>query len=134
MSTEGERQYANESAPFASTTPGEGVTILATSVTAAAKDLSAYPGFYGKFLTITAGSDAVWVSFSSDGTPTIDKTYTGGSTVAAGTKVANAIKIAAGASIRVRLDKRLHKSIHFQADANTPTLTIRPSSQQRVRP
>lgn len=131
MSNAADRQYHNDVGPFASTTPGLGVTVLATSTVAANKQLSTYKYFYDKFLTITAGGDAVWISFSSDGTPTIDKSYAGGSTIAAGTKAENAIKLAAGASIRVKLDKRLHKYIHFQADANTPTLTIRPSSQDR---
>lgn len=133
MATEAERQYQNEVPPFASTTPGEGVTILATSTTAADLDMSAHAGFYNRLLTITAGTSAVWVSFSDDGVTAIDKSSTGGATIAAGTVKANAIRLAAGASIRVRLDPTKHKHIHFQADADTPTLTIRPSSQKRLR-
>lgn len=130
MAHEANRQTDNPVPPRASTTPGEGITLLATSTTAANFDLSAYEGFFNKELLLTAGATAIWVSFSSASTPAIDKTYTGGASVAAGTKAENAIKIAAGASVRVHLSRSIHKYIHFQADSGTPTLEIRPASQK----
>jgi hypothetical protein len=130
MSHEADRQVDNAVPPRQSTTPGEGVTLLATSTTAAAFDLSAYDGFFNKPLLLTAGATAIWVSFGAAATPVIDKSYAGGATIAAGTKAENGVKIAAGASLRVRLSRSLHKFMHVQADSSTPVLEIRPIAQK----
>lgn len=129
MSTQAERR--SPAPPTQSTTPGSGVTILATAVTAAA--LAVPEGWYAKELTLAVNADGVWVAFGAAATPAIDKTFAGGASVAAGTKAENAVLIPAAGRLSVRLDRNIHKYIHFQAVANTPTLTVYPSSQGRLR-
>ncbi len=129
MSTQAER--AVPASPTQSTTPGTGITVLATAVTAAAHAVPV--GWYDRELTLSVNADGVWVSFGAAATPVIDKTYAGGATIAAGTKAENGILIPAAGSLRVRLDRNLHKFLHVQSVANTPALFIRPSSQPRLR-
>jgi hypothetical protein len=131
MSDEATRQFTNTTPATQDTDPGEGLTILATAVTAA--NVAVPDGWYDRYITLTAGADAVWYAFGPAATPAIDKSYAGGATVAAGTKAENAEYLAARSSIDVKLDRNVHKFLHFQADANTPTLSIRASSQARAR-
>lgn len=124
-----ERQFHNTTPAQQSTTPGVGVTMLATSTTAAA--FAVPEGWYDRYLTLTAGSAPVWYAFGPAATPVIDKNYAGGASVTAGTLAANAEYIASRGAIDVRLDRKIHKFLHVQADSGTPTLSIRPSSQGR---
>lgn len=122
MTTEAERQAHVGAPPTQSTTPGDGVTILATSTSAASVEIP--EGWYRKRLAVEAGGDAVWIAFGPASTPAIDRTYAGGATVAAGTKAENAKRIAARGTLEVTLDRRVHKYLHMQAEANTPTVTV----------
>ncbi len=133
---EAARQYFNPVPPTQSTTPGIGITRIATSVTAAKHDLNAYPDMFGKRLTflnesVTAG-DSIFLNFSNDGATDVDATTAGGATVAAGTVAANGYKLLPGASIVVRLDRVAQRYLHIDALANTPVLAIYPSSEPRL--
>ncbi len=131
MTTEAERQAANPTPPTQSTTPGEGVTWLATSTVATAHDLSAYPGLFNRRVELLAATGKIWISFGEAATPVIDKASVAGSTLAAGTLAAAPYPIANGSSLTVRLDRTKQRYMHVQADASTPTLIIRPASQTR---
>ncbi len=133
MSDEGQRQFNNPVPPTQSTTPGIGITRIATSVTAAAFDLSAYPDLFGKRLTlqnesVTAG-DSIFINFAASGSTAVDATTAGGTTIAGGTVAANGFKLLPGASMVVRLDRIAQRYLHVDALANTPVLCIYPSSQ-----
>lgn len=132
MSEEAQRQYFNPVPPTQSTTPGIGVTWLATTTAAAKLDLNAYPSFFGKMLDLYADGGKIWYAFSSDGVTDISKAATPGATIAAGTLTTAPVPIASGAVATVRLDRIAQRWIHFQADSGTPTLIIAPSSQPRV--
>ncbi len=131
MTTEAERQAANPSPPTQSTTPGQGVTHLATSTVAAAYDLTSYPDFINRRVEILAATGKIWISFGASALPAIDKGASAGATLAAGTAAANPYPIANGSSLTVRLDRTKQRYLHVQADASTPTLIIRPASQTR---
>jgi hypothetical protein len=130
----GTRQFFNPAAPTQSTTPGLGITRLATTVAATKYDLSSFKEMFGKRLRFTTeGTDAIWVSFSSDGVTDVSKAATAGTTVAAGTLAANGVKVTAGAPLDIRLDKVSQKWLHVQADANTPVLSIFPIAPDALR-
>lgn len=132
MSDEGSRQYHNQLPPVQSTTPGEGVTFLATAVTAAHHDLNAYPAFFGRYIEFQASGNDIWISFSTDGATEIDKTGAAGATIAEGTAKANPILLKDGVAVRFRLYAKLHRYLHVQAVASTPKLIIHPVSQQTL--
>ncbi len=132
MSEEAERQYFNPVPPTSSTTPGIGVTWLATSTVAAVLDLSTAPGLFGRMLDLYADGGKIWFFFSSDGVPTISKTTTPAATLALGTVAGAPVPIASGGVATVRLDATTQRYLHFQADAGTPTLILTPSSQTRI--
>jgi len=130
---EATRQYMNPVPPTQSTTPGVGVTRIATSATAMTLDMDPYPHMFNKRLTlqnesVTAG-DSIFINFSSGGASDVSAAATAGATLAAGTSVDQGYKLLPGASIVVRLDRLAQRYIHIDALANTPTLCIYPSSQ-----
>lgn len=133
MSDEGSRQFYNPVPPTQSTVPGVGVTRLATSTTAAVFDLNAYPGFFGRRLTLknesTTAGDAIVLNFSSDGLTAVSAAATAGATVAAGTTADQGYKLNPGEEKTFRLDRVAQRYLHVDALANTPVLCIFPSSQ-----
>lgn len=130
MNSEAERQAANVLPPAASATPGTGITWLASTTTAVARDLdpTTNPGLFERYVTLQATGDAIWIAFSSSATPVIDKTVAGGATVAAGTVTTNAFLLADGEHISVRLDQALHRYLHMQSVAGAAVLVLYPSS------
>ena len=133
MNTRHERYAAGRLAPTQSTTPGLGVTRIATSTTAAALDLSGAPDLFGKLLVFknesTTAGDAIYISFSTDGATHISAAATAGTTVAAGTSKDQAYKLIPGEEVEWVLNDREHKYLHVDALANTPTLCIYPSGR-----
>lgn len=130
---EATRQYMNPVPPTQSTTPGIGVTRIATSTTAVALDMNPYPHMFNKRLTlqnesVTAG-DSIFINFSSDGGTAVSAAASAGSTLAGGTTADQGFKLLPGATLVVRLDRVAQRYIHIDALANTPTLCIYPSSQ-----
>lgn len=131
MSDEGQRQYFNPIPPFESTTPGQGVTYLAATTSAAKENISGYARLYGCYLELIASGDKIWVTTSSDGSVDVDKTATGGATFALGTAAKNGIPIGNGSVLVVKLDKD-QKWLHWQADSTNSILIVRPASQQSL--
>lgn len=128
-SSAAERQAALPLPPTQGTTPGLGITRLATSTTAASFALGSYPDLFHKRLTISnEGTDAVWLAFAPNADTTLAKATAAGATIAAGTVAANGFKLAGGASGEVVLNTEDHAYLWLQADANTPTVCIYPSS------
>lgn len=125
-----ENRVVNIRPPTQGTVPGKGITRLATSVTAVARDLTLAGNMFGKRLRLynEDATDSIWIAFGPAATPVIDKTLAGGATVALGTALANSFRLAPGASLPVRLDKTRHAFIHIQSSANTPVLCIVPES------
>ena len=132
MSNEAERQFQNFIAPKQSTTPGVGVTWLATSTAAAVYDLNAYPDMFGKYMTFVASGAKIWISTSDDGATAISKATSPGTTIAAGTVKAAPIPIGDGVAVSMRLDRTRNRYLHVQADSGTPTLIIFPTAQPRL--
>lgn len=133
MSTgESQRQAFAVWPPTQSTTPGTGVTWLQTSTTAAAFDLSAIRGMFGRRIRLYASGGKIWVSTGGAATPVIDKSFVGGATIAAGTKQENPIPLLADTSIEIRLDSSANKFLHVQADSGTPILIIYSTSEPRM--
>ena len=123
MSTEAERQYVNEIAPNLTAEAGEGcVTLAATTATASTPIPDSYRE---RFIELLAVGDAIWVGFSKDGTPVLDKTVT--ATFAA-PSANNGTRIGNGERLRVRVG-RAQKYLHWQADAANSKLVVRPASQ-----
>lgn len=138
MSTsKGERYAAAPVAPTQGTTPGLGITRLASSTTAAKEDISSYKHFYGKRLALknesTTAGDALFVSFSLTGATDVSAGATAGANVAAGTTADQGFKILPGETVYVTLNSAQHKYIHWDAAANTPTLCIYPAGRGENR-
>ena len=128
MSNEAERQYANEIAPTLTAVDGEGCVTLAATTTAAN---TALPKSYSeRFVELLAVGDAIWVGFSADGTPTLDKAAVAADF--ASSSATNGTRIGNGERLRVRVG-RAHKFIHWQADAANSKLVVRPASPAAVR-
>lgn len=132
MSDEAQRQFFYPTLPTQSTTPGIGVTMLATSTSAAVFDLNDYPHMFGKFLDFYAEGGKIWISSSADGTPDISKSTTPGASIAAGTVEAACVPIASGNCATALLTRTKNRYLHVQADSGTPTLIITPSSQKET--
>jgi hypothetical protein len=134
--SEGTRQFVNPIPPTQSTTPGIGVTRLASSVTAAKADLNAYPYMFNRRITLknesTTAGDAIYVNFSATGATDVSAAATAGATPALGTTADQGLKILPGETIEVRLDRVAQRWIHWDALANTPVLCIYPSSQPAI--
>lgn len=130
MSTKGERYSASRTAPTQSTTPGLGVTRLATSTTATVHDLNDYKHLFGKNLVFmnesTTAGDAIAITFSTDGATAVSAAAAAGATIAAGTIKDNGFKLLPGESVEWVLTKSEHRYLHVDALANTPTLCIYP--------
>jgi len=134
--SESTRQAFNVTPPTVSATPGEGVTVLTTSTTAAAVDLFdsngvPYSGFFNRYVTIVADGADVYFAFASANTPTIDNAA-GGATVAAGTTTGTCSVLKDGVAIAVRLDSNSHRYLHLKASSGTPKVRIYGSSQKRA--
>jgi hypothetical protein len=119
--------------PIQSTTPGVGITRIATSTTAAIHDLGGTNfDFFSKRLTLLNESvlagDNIFLTFSSDGVTPVDATTAGGASPTAGTVAANGFKLLPGASIDVCLSKAKSRFLHVDAAANAPVLAIIPRS------
>lgn len=137
MSTKGERYSASRVAPTQSTTPGLGVTRLATSTTAAVHDLNDYKNLFGKQLVFrnesTTAGDSIAITFSADGATAVDAAGGAGANVAAGTVKANGFKLLPGESVEWVLSRAEHRYLHVDALANSPTLCIYPSGRGVAR-
>lgn len=137
MNTRGERYAGARLAPTQSTTPGLGVTRIATSTTAAALDLSGALHLFGKRLLFknesTTAGDSIYISFSADGATPISAGATAGATAAAGTTADQAFKLLPGETIEWVLNLAEHKYLHVDALANTPTLCIYPVARGTAR-
>jgi len=133
MSNEASRQFYNPVPPTQSTTPGIGVTRLATSVTATAYDLNAYPDMFLKRLTFknesTTAGDAIYINFSAASGTDVSAAASAGSTIAAGTSADQGYKLLPGEEKSFRLDRVAQRWLHLDALANTPVLCIYPSSE-----
>lgn len=127
-----ENRTVNLRPPAQGTTPGLGVTRLASSTTAAKQDISGLPRLYGKRLRIknesVAAGEAIFISFSLTGATDVSAAATAGATFAAGTTADQGFKLNPGESIDVRLDKAKHVFFHWDALAGTPVLCIFPVS------
>lgn len=133
--SESTRQAWNVTPPTVSATPGEGVTVLTTTTTAAAVDLFdgsgvPYPGLFYRYLTITADGADVYFAFASANTPAIDPTA-GNTAVGTGTTTGTCAILKDGVSISVRLDPNSHRYLHLKASSGTPKVRIYGSSQKR---
>jgi len=133
MSTKGERYFGAPLPPRESTTPGIGITRIATSTTAASLDMSAFPHFFGKRLVLmnesTTAGDAIFVKFAPTADTAVSAAQAGGTTLANSTVAANGFKLLPGETLVVVLNKAEHKFIHFDALANTPVLCIYPAGR-----
>lgn len=127
MPSAAERQAFNVVGPTQSNTAGEGVTILAATTSAA--NTAIPESFYGRYVYLVAKGDLIFVNFGAAASPDIDKTNTGGSTFAAGTSASNAIPIPDGTRLAVRLNRREHAYIKWQANASSSYLYIYPTTQ-----
>lgn len=136
-STKGERYAAAPVAPRQSTTPGIGVTRLASSVTAAKVDISALKHMYAKRLAFknesTTAGDAIFITFSTDGSVDVDAAAAGGATMATGTTAAQGFKLLPGETVYWTLNSAQHKWLHWDAAANTPVLCIYPCGRGETR-
>lgn len=129
MTSAAERQAALPLPPTQSTTPGLGITRLATSTTAASHTLTSYADLFHKRLTLAnEGTDAIWIAFAANASTTLVKGTAAGASVSAGTVAANGFKLAAGTIGEVCLNPTDHAVMWLQADAGTPTLCVYPSS------
>lgn len=137
MSTKGERYFAAPLPPTQSTTPGLGITRLASSTTAAKEDISGYEDFYGKRLVFknesTTAGDSLIISFSATGATDVSAAATAGASVAAGTTADQGYKLLPGEEKVFVLNAREHKYIHWDALANTPVLCIYPEGRAPTR-
>lgn len=131
MTTEAERQFANQVAPTQSAVEGEGVTILAATTSAANAAIPKV--LFNRYVTFRAKGDEIWVAFGPAGSANVDKSKAGGATFALGKDIANGVPIADGASLRVRIDPKLHAQITWQANASASKLIVYPSSEARLR-
>lgn len=128
MSTQAEQQAAVVTSP----TPGDvtdrnWIMVLATSTTAAYIDLSAYASYFDRFIAVRADGGKVYVA-ASPTTTAIDKTSTGTTpTTADGAN--KCWPVSDGETVRFQVNKA-NPYLHFQADASTPKLFVRPSSNE----
>lgn len=135
--TEAGRQAENVWPPFASTTPGTGVTAIATTTADLVVDLwdsngNPYSGFYNRYVSIVScGADCYW-TLSDATTPTISEAVTG-TTVAAGTTKAVPDILKDGVPQAFRIDDSSIRYLHLKAATGTPIVRLRPSSQPRPR-
>ena len=133
---EASRQFYNPVPPTQSTTPGIGVTRLASSTTAAKLDMNAYPDLFGKRLTFknesTTAGDAIFINFSPAGATDVSAAATAGATFAAGTTADQGYKLLPGEEKEFRLDRIAQRWLHWDALANAPVLCIYPSSVARL--
>lgn len=119
--------------PTQSTSPGVGITRIATSTTAAVFDLAASGSdFFGKRLRLmnesTTAGDAIYVMFAASDFSAVSAAASAGSTIAGGTIAANGFKLLPGATLDVELSASSHRYLHVDALANTPVLAIYPLS------
>lgn len=129
MGPAAERQYVNNCPATASNTAGTGVTILASTTTAAS---AAIPdALFDRYVDFQAVGDDIWVSFGPSDMAVVDKSKAGGATFAAGTDDQNGEVIKNGTRLRLRLDRTLHAKVSWQSDAGAAKLIVRPSSQGR---
>jgi hypothetical protein len=131
MTTEAERQFANQTAPTQSDTEGVGVTILTATTTAANAALP--PVLYNRYVTFLAKGDEIWLTFGPAGSANVDKSKAGGATFALGKDDQNGVPLANGESMRVRIDPTLNEQVSWQANAANSKLIVYPSSQARLR-
>jgi hypothetical protein len=131
MTTEVERQFANQTPPTQSATAGEGIAILAATTTAANARLP--DDMHYRYVTFRAKGDEIWIALGPAGTVNVDKSKAGGATFAAGTDIANGVPLADGSSLRVRIDPKLHAQVSWQANASSSKLIVYASSQARSR-
>lgn len=131
MPTETERQAINVIAPKQSDTPGEGVTILAATTTAAAALIP--DNLFGRYVYLIAEGDKIWVNFGPAASPDVDKSKAGGATFTAGTDDQNGITIPDGGRVAVRLSKTEHTYIKWQADASNSKLIVYPTTPKDAR-
>lgn len=134
MTTEVERQYANNIGPIASAIPGFGTAAITTSTTAAVVDLQLLPGnkysLHNRYIELQADGGDIYIAFSSDGVPVIDETA-GNTTLATGTLATVPWKLVSNTSMRIRCEKDTYRYLHVKAASGTPKLRIRPASQIR---
>jgi len=133
MSSAAERRAAIPLPPTQSTTPGLGITRLASSTTAAKENISSYEHLYGKRLTLMNedATNVLYVSFSLSGSTDVSAAASAGTTFALGTTADQGFKLAPLAKVEVCLDRAKHKWIHWDAVAGTPVLAIYPSGHKR---
>lgn len=115
--------------PTQGTTPGTGITRLATSTAASNVDMAETgSAMFGKHLRLynEDATNSIWVAFSATNATPISSATAGGATLAAGTAMANAYRIAPGEAVDVRLTAKFHRYLHLQASAATPVLCIYP--------
>jgi DNA-binding beta-propeller fold protein YncE len=124
MSNEADRQAQNVTPPFASATPAEGTTAIATSTSSASIDFNDYPAFFGRYVALQADGGKIYVTFDDDSTHSINEATTG-STLANGTTEAIPWAIPDGTTLNVRLERTTHRYLHHKAASGTPTLRIR---------
>lgn len=133
MNTKGERYLAAPLPPKQSTTPGLGITRLASSTTAAKQDISGYTNFYGKRLVFknesTTAGDALFISFSVTGSTDVSAAASAGATVQAGTTADQGYKLLPGEEKVFVLNAAEHVYLHWDALANTPVLCIYPEGR-----
>jgi hypothetical protein len=126
MASEAERQVVNITPPEQSDTPGEGVTILAATTTAASAAIPA--GFAYRYVYIQAEGDKIWVAFGAAASPDVDRSAAGGADFTAGTDETHGVPIPNGNRIPVRIDPKRHAYLKWQADSTASKLVIYPTT------
>lgn len=131
--TEADRQANNVIAPIASATVGTGTICLTTTTSSAAVDLYDTNGIprqmlYNRYLSFCADGGDIYITFSSSGAITIDKTA-GGATVALGSLATIPWLLKDGVPQAFRLMDDQVRYLYTQAASGTPKLRISPSSQ-----
>lgn len=134
--SEATQQANNRFPPTSSATIGEGITVLACTVTADTFDLwdgagVAPAGFDNCYISIRADGGKVYYSFSA--TPvTIDETVSTTTTTVAGTTTVTCMDLPDGAGDDYRINAQQHRYINVKAASGTPYLRLWRSSQKRV--
>lgn len=129
-------QSDNVTPPTGVTTPGDGITVLTVATTADSFDLYdangvPYPGFFDRYITLTADGGKLWYSFT-DATQTVNEAITSTTTVAAGTTAVTCQVLNDGLSATVRLTEGTHRWLNVKSASGTIKLRVHGSSQRLV--
>lgn len=133
MSGSPERQDIDVTPPFASDTPGEGVTCITADTQSRAYEMDPFGGFYGRYLDFKADGGKLYFTFSNDPSVLIDETLAGTAgdalAITTGTKKQVPWPLENGETRAFRLQKGRHRYLHVKAATGTVKLRFFPSSR-----